>query len=54
MNDDSEKRLISPKEAQEFLAKKGLKISEKETVSLLDFLYKIAKLVVDKQRHNRV
>jgi|GEM_PF-4410474 len=49
MSEEGSKRKISPEFAQEFLAKKGLKISEKEAVLLLDFLYKIAKLVVKKK-----
>jgi len=43
----TEKRNITPKKAVEILKKSGVEMSEKKAEELLDFLYFLAKLVVD-------
>lgn len=39
---NNEKQHITPAQAVEILEKNGLKISEKDAMKILDFLYKIA------------
>lgn len=43
----NEKRNITPQKAVEILCKSGINISEKEAEKVLDFMYFLAKLVVD-------
>lgn len=53
MSEEDSKRHITPQQAQEFLQKKGLKISEKNADLLLDFLYKIANLYLNQIRRKK-
>jgi len=43
----NEKRNITPQKAVEILSKSGINISEKEAEKVLNFMYFLAKLVVD-------
>lgn len=42
-----EKRNITPKKAVEILSESGVKITEKKAEELLDFMYFLAKLIVN-------
>lgn len=53
MSEEDSKRHITPKQAQDFLQKKGLEISEKNADLLLDFLYKIANLYLNQKRRKK-
>jgi hypothetical protein len=42
MFSENDKKHITPQQAQDFLSKRGVQVSEKEASIILDFLYKIA------------
>ncbi len=44
----SEKRNVTPQQAVKILEQNGLKISEKEAEEILDFMYFLGKLSVDR------
>lgn len=43
----TEKRNITPQKAVEILSKSGMKITEKKAEELLDFMYFLAKLIIN-------
>jgi hypothetical protein len=48
MNENlSEKRNVTPKQAMDILRKNGVEINEKKAEELLEFMYFLAKLIVN-------